>query len=431
MKKTVCLILAVCTLMSYLINASAFYTPVDINNVDFISQSQKANEVIANQIIDIDGNSLPNLSSHQLMANYLQICQELYPTDDVERFALAFMRYSSENSNLQIRETTPMYDLDGNITSYCVSFQQNNLPSGYVVINLLDLTSPISEFSFWGDSPVDLIADKTLSTMATNSIGNNGRILYFGSPFYFVQTSSTELTAYPQEEVVSKANVEEYYFETVLPKAIQPMNEVDFEDLIVEIEDEGIRRSDMVLADDDVWNHPDMAWTIDDFLSGNYCAPTAATNIVWYWIHVGGVSWLEPTSGTYKEKATAIFNDFRGYMLSTDIWGSPDIFTTSSYLYYFQDYAGEDHKWDFSIASISSPTFSKIADRIDIGDVIHTCLRNENLFSMGHDVMTFGYAENNSGDEYLLIFDGWVENGRCILYDSIPVVKAIRVSAEN
>ena len=64
---------------------------------------------------------------------------------------------------------------------------------------------------------------------------------------------------------------------------------------------------------------------------------------------------------------------------------------------------------------------------IDNDCPIHTMLRNENIFSTGHDVMTFGYGESNRGVKYLFVMDGWYDYGRFVYFDYYPIVKGIKV----
>lgn len=67
---------------------------------------------------------------------------DISPKTASEIVALSFMK-NSLNSNIEISETTPFYDLDGNITAYCVSFHLSQEPKGYVLISLLTSEDPI------------------------------------------------------------------------------------------------------------------------------------------------------------------------------------------------------------------------------------------------------------------------------------------------
>lgn len=85
---------------------------------------------------------------------------DISPKTASEIVALSFMK-NSLNSNIEISETTPFYDLDGNITAYCVSFHLSQEPKGYVLISLLTSEDPIVEFSFEGPGLVDTIQRST------------------------------------------------------------------------------------------------------------------------------------------------------------------------------------------------------------------------------------------------------------------------------
>lgn len=90
---------------------------------------------------------------------------DISPKTASEIVALSFMK-NSLNSNIEISETTPFYDLDGNITAYCVSFHLSQEPKGYVLISLLTSEDPIVEFSFEGPGLVDTIQRSTQSKLS-------------------------------------------------------------------------------------------------------------------------------------------------------------------------------------------------------------------------------------------------------------------------
>lgn len=105
---------------------------------------------------------------------------DISPKTASEIVALSFMK-NSLNSNIEISETTPFYDLDGNITAYCVSFHLSQEPKGYVLISLLTSEDPIVEFSFEGPGLVDTIQRSTQSKLSrTPTINSN----FETSPIY-------------------------------------------------------------------------------------------------------------------------------------------------------------------------------------------------------------------------------------------------------
>ena len=118
---------------------------------------------------------------------------DISPKTASEIVALSFMK-NSLNSNIEISETTPFYDLDGNITAYCVSFHLSQEPKGYVLISLLTSEDPIVEFSFEGPGLVDTIQRSTQSKLSrTPTINSNfetSPIYYLGAGALFLQDSS-------------------------------------------------------------------------------------------------------------------------------------------------------------------------------------------------------------------------------------------------
>ena len=118
---------------------------------------------------------------------------DISPKTASEIVALSFMK-NSLNINIEISETTPFYDLDGNITAYCVSFHLSQEPKGYVLISLLTSEDPIVEFSFEGPGLVDTIQRSTQSKLSrTPTINSNfetSPIYYLGAGALFLQDSS-------------------------------------------------------------------------------------------------------------------------------------------------------------------------------------------------------------------------------------------------
>lgn len=54
--------------------------------------------------------------------------------------------------SVTVKSIEELYDFDDNITGYCISFENDGSPSGYVVISRLSQDSPIVEFSLEGKS---------------------------------------------------------------------------------------------------------------------------------------------------------------------------------------------------------------------------------------------------------------------------------------
>jgi hypothetical protein len=164
-------------------------------------------------------------------------------------------------------------------------------------------------------------------------------------------------------------------------------------------------------------------WLMTDFNDGNVCSPTCATNILWYWGNQKGYTWcIENGDKTGYELAQGLFTAMSLQMATVPPLGTLDIFIRDAYTN-FLSFRGSN----FNTRVLSQNVYSDFTAAIDDNCPIHTMLRNESLFSTGHDVMTFGYGESNTGTEYLFVMDGWNNYGRFVYFDYFPIIKGVKV----
>lgn len=101
-----------------------------------------------------------------------------------EEVALSFMRNSlGKETDIEIQNTTPFYDLDGKVTAYCVSFLRDSKPGGYVLISLITSGDPIVEFSFEGPSIADVIQEDSIMNISRSNADTP--IYYLGPEMLF------------------------------------------------------------------------------------------------------------------------------------------------------------------------------------------------------------------------------------------------------
>ena len=172
-----------------------------------------------------------------------------------------------------------------------------------------------------------------------------------------------------------------------------------------------------------------------DFSSGNVCAPTAATNMIWYWANDRNrAPALYKISGLGRTAAgTRIFNIMKSGMLTSVTSGTLD----STVLWGYQSYFDCDARCDSSNPSYStwnyryletSSYFSSYKAAIDDGCPIHLMLRMANtVTAAGHDVFCIGYARNSSNQYYYAVMDGWYRYGRYIKNGSYPYIKGYKI----
>lgn len=367
-----------------------------------------------------------------VVANYLGTCSTDAVLSDAEKLALAFMRYSQEEDDLQVRCTTPLYDFDGNTTAYCVDFKLDNQPKGYAIVSMLKTGNPIAEFSFWGESGVLSLLKKLSIDSHTNFVGNGDnvdRLIYLGDLFIYEVQSANEAKAYPGGETIEIDSLNNAYYTSVVPMILNARGDnFNFETIIYEMSEIGITQSQLTLSHELVWGNVGDLWLMNQFAGSEDCAPTTATNMMWFWGDVVGYDWCidyYTTPSSDFGKATEICNKMKQFMLWEDGVGVWYSFVVAGYRTYLE-IPGENHS--YSINRMTTPTYSGICDAVDDGYLVHTCMRRAGFLASGHDVLTCGYGENSAGDKYLLIADAWEDRGRMVDYYQIPnLIEAVGV----
>lgn len=342
---------------------------------------------------------------------------KLTPKLAAETVALSFMRNSISDA-IEIVETTPYYDISGNVTAYCISFELDGNPSGYVLISLLSVENPIVEFSFEGFGITQKIREK----QASFSKATKERIVYLGAGALFIQEDSGDyLYDVATNQPYMTNDLDRAYRKNSMP--LLTRSDINIADGILSWNDSGID-SDSIVKIDGFGDGSDY-WLMEDFSTGNVCAPTCATNVLWYWGVQRGRSWsiyIDNGNLTGFDLADGLFSAMSMNMATIPSLGTLELFVRGAY----NDFIGFRGSNYYTLA-LTQNSYSSFTAAIDDDCPIHTSLRNQSLFSTGHDVMTFGYGESTSGTDYLFVMDGWYDHGRFVDFDYIPVVKGIKV----
>ncbi|MBR5678764.1 MAG: hypothetical protein IKX20_11640 [Paludibacteraceae bacterium] len=343
---------------------------------------------------------------------------KLTPKTASEIVALSFMR-NSISERVEISETTPFYDLSGNITAYCISFELEGHPSGYVLISFLNLDSPIVEFSLEGPGITNTIREM----QGSFSVATKDRIVYLGADALFVEEENGDHLY----DVISKkpyltAEMDRAYRETV--KFAPTRNERSVSDWILNYNDAGIYDPSIVIIP--YFGNGADYWLLSDFSNGEVCAPTCATNILWYWGVKRGCSWaIENGNLTGLELAASVFIAMCVHMNTIPSLGTFSLFVPTAYYYYLASRGS-----NFNAQNLTQNSYSSFTSAIDDNCPIHTSLRSA-LISEGHDVMSFGYGESTTGTKYLFVIDGWNDYGRFLNFNSVPIVEGLKVWIGN
>ena len=346
---------------------------------------------------------------------------KMSPEEAAERVSLSFMQ-NTLDPNVEISSTIPFYDLNNNVTAYCVSFELNGAPNGYVLISLLNMEMPIVEFALEGNGIYDLIqVPQNSRNSATLTLPV---IRYLGPGLLFVEDSVSN-TLY---NVETQKSYSESQIKNSTVSVPTMMNNVDIAKGILFWDDSDINLSSLEQIPS--FGEGEDYWLLKDFdEDGNVCSPTCATNILWYWAHQQGRMWCiknMDTGGQGYFEAVDIFDEISAYMFTFPPLGTLNALVENAYIYFLTARTNVSNG-EFNTRSLTDNNYADFTVAIDNDCPIHTMLRNENIFSTGHDVMTFGYGESNRGVKYLFVMDGWDDYGRFVYFDYYPIVKGIKV----
>lgn len=310
---------------------------------------------------------------------------------------------------------------DEEISSYCVNFEKDNEPNGYIVVDTdKQAKNSIPEFCLSGKGIYDTLAEQSYDDV---SIKEEDKVIYSLGPFDY---------AIPIDENAEKfysSNGEELSKEVVLKtsKKAKTVESKDPDEYLVEASKqqyyEGFFTSDSI---------PRTGYTtktitgassftpsvMSSFLPANgfdgNCGPTAATNLLSYYKEKRGFSNL----GTSRQNIYNNFISASGF----DEYGTSGL-TPSA--------ADSAIKTMFKNAGYSYSSSTYLFDwwsdwTRDLNDnyPVFTAVRGLKLnggswIEVGHAIIAVGYREYNSGAKYLRVYDGWnATNDKYIWFNS-------------
>ena len=342
--------------------------------------------------------------------------------NEIADAALNYMRRSQNSTTITIDRIQPFVDLNGDPSAYCVSFNDAGHSAGFILLSLLVPDDPVVELGFEGHGPNEssLVGTRTL----------NSPLIYTGPGGFYVDTGNDSLISLLDGKRVDITTVEalsDDYQDYLATKTALVASDGDIYDGIIDWS-EGNVDMDTRYKIADFGSGTDY-WLMTDFSDGGVCAPTAATNIVWYWgFQRDYESASDPVSmwASDNMKAQSIFNKMYLGMGTTDVFGTPDANVPDGYDNYFESSS------DWGYATIPrTASYSTFTSYLDDDIPVHVQVRMSTnpLSTDGHDMFTLGYASSTTGTDYLWVMTGWYTNGWLVKYDYYPVVKGYAVWA--
>lgn len=343
----------------------------------------------------------------------------------VNEYALSFMRESAKNDGIVLHETKTMYDFEKNVTGYYVTFSEKEKEAGYLVISMMTEGNPVVEISFSSWGALYNKSDK-------NDFFNGDEMIYYlGPDGYYIEIDDNTVYSIYNRFCYDKATINEEYEEFRQQVAmIQSTQTTEFDSNgIVTWETAALRPSSVYKISS--FGVGSDYWVMTHFSLGSVCAPTAATNIIWYWGFQRNCNFIKNrvnSRPTYLEKATRIFNWLYESMGTSYTGGTLDTNVLNGYADFFLCDAMPGGRWNYRYIPNGS-TYDTYKAAFNGQCPVHLQARmNSNPFSpAGHDMYAFGYASGTDGTQYIFVMDGWNIGGRCVKYNYYPVLKGYKI----
>ncbi len=374
---------------------------------------------------------------------------------------------SKWEKGLKIFKTTTMYDFDKEPSAYLFELMnKNDEECGYVVIGANKTSYPIIEFSF-SSTPFIYKAVNEIENSRKNKDNNKElkkvNFYYLKGLNYFAQLQYNDnedetfniLTnnytkinkqsinnAYKNLKNQFKARDEHckklwngwmQHLENT--KGSNPPSSDDYPIDNPDNYESGYHNTTWYTI---AWEKPSDYFVMNDFryIDGtqyrNHCAPTAGTNILYYWYNQDSSKY---SSLKYNNKWNNTFVEMHKQMGTTNEDGTSNNALVSAYEAYFSD-----RNLSCNATFYSDVSWSKIKSEIDNKRPSHICLHGapRDYYYGHHSVVGFGYAIfqyrfadiiPTSYSNYIQILDGWAAADRYVHYDtgfnSINMVKVV------
>lgn len=327
----------------------------------------------------------------------------------------------------RLRSIEDIYDVNGNIASYYVTFEDlNGNYCGYVIVSASKLQNPVMEFAVGKGSFIE---------ESKNSIAGakqNCKLIYLGDGIYGVRQSNDilyEMTPAGCVEADEAGLLETSAVQNFKSEKTENYNALWNEQISSYNK---IYKNDKLKAaysSDDpreglIYNPEEYEYTsavekivpggnmyyftMKYFADGGVCSPAAATNLCYYWYRRDSSHF----AGLYRNSWQNVFNTLAEYMETDTETGTANVNAYNGYRWYFNE-AGIRYSLNY-YSQINKEQV--IVDEINAGYPAHLVLNAHNEYKY-HSVLAIGYKQFNYASEkstYIRIADGWGENNDTI-----------------
>lgn len=350
--------------------------------------------------------------------------------EEVEEYALSFMQGSQPEHDIKVLDMYPLYGMDDKLTGYYVLFLTDGEPNGYILISFLHEGCPVVELAFEGLGIFENLEESQLNT-------NQMPVRYIGPDEFYVESpqKAGAYTSLYNKQVITAEIAFEVYNNSLL-SLHEKLNQPD-----VSVQSDvwgGISNwNEGSLDPNTIYKIPNFGqggsyWTMSDFYAVNHCAPTAATNILWYW------GWHATTNANNCVRNKVNSNFSRGQQAQQIFWRLHEAMDTNyagedsgtkrknilnGYASFLGSTPGSGRVWNYKDLSGFLQVYNTITEQCPIHMSIY---KNVNGEMEGHGMFALGRAQSTGQSKYVIVMDGSWRTGRLVrqyYYDSVKGYK--------
>lgn len=354
---------------------------------------------------------------------------------EIARYALNYMRESQQDHSLEISNFIPLYDLEDNETGYYLTFSKNGVDAGYILLSLLTIGSPVVEFSFEGNGPLNVSSSPSQATTTTMTASAE-KYIYVGPDSLFIpMNDGTYYSVYDRvcmdDSVVNEIlNETQIHLSNIGDAAILGVGD-NIYDGIIDWSEANIDTSTVYKIKN--FGAGTDYWLMSQLGSGGVCAPTAATNILWYWGFQRGCSSITNHSAVAGKtsnllKARAIFQIMYNAMGTTPDTGTSRSRLMDGFSGFFGVSAQDGGVWNYKLIPFGSSYWSYTTALYDDCPILLSVWTSfTGVLDGKHSMFCLGHARSTNRDNYLFVMDGWNTYGRFVKHDYYPNIVGYKI----
>ncbi len=387
---------------------------------------------IVNPVYASDDNFVNEEMAYQIAVNFaLGNTKDIIQTDaegDLAAHEIAYIEEGYPNEFI-VYEIEPFYDYNENISAYNIKIKNlNNEPSGYVIVSANKQEYPIIEYAYDGTFYMETLENQLIENKETSYSAERNRIYYNGNYNYCVKVDSIyyhilddKIQPYEPKSVSAKTNNVQYSTKesqnitnewnayTTTKVSSPPIGSV--------ITDSDLYESGYSNRSADYCAGMPSEWFLmTDFSTGGVCAPTAGTNLCYYWT-LRDNTYSNLLNGSWA----ATFSRISTLMGADDGTGASTLDIRRGILSYFKERGYASTETYYSTCSSTTHFNDYIKSEINVGRPVILSLLGDDYYGE-HAVLGVGYVRymysGTWSSHYIRIADGWHDTIRFIHYET-------------